>query len=89
MNVKNITQPPKKNYIKASLILKGIKITDIARELGVTQGAVSRVIAGNLRSKRIQERIAELLNEEPAVLFSHFNNKENQGKSKCQKGKDF
>ncbi len=86
MKIKNITSPSKKNYIKGSLILKGATITGIARELGVTQGAVSRVIAGDLQSKRIQKRIAELLNEDPSALFSYPNNKEKQAKSKCQKG---
>jgi len=44
--------------IRALLIEHQVKQTDIAKELGVTPAAVSRVIRGDYKSRRTQEAIA-------------------------------
>ncbi|AEA33659.1 helix-turn-helix domain-containing protein [Hippea maritima] len=51
----------RKSLIKALLTAKGIKITDIAKELGVAVTTVSLVISGRDTSKRIQTTIAKKL----------------------------
>ncbi|KAA0257187.1 helix-turn-helix transcriptional regulator [Deferribacter autotrophicus] len=51
----------KKNYIKALLVAKGIKLTDIAKELNVALPTVSQVISGKKTSFRIQKAISEAL----------------------------
>lgn len=59
--VTNLTIQNGKDYvkIKALMILKGIKIKDIAAELKVSSAAVSRVIQGKSVSIRIRELIAK------------------------------
>mgnify|MGYP000896842406 CR=1 FL=1 len=49
--------------IKAHLILKGIKHCELAKELGVHKTAITLVINGNGKSKRIQEAIAKAINK--------------------------
>jgi len=47
--------------IKALLIKKGIKQSDIATELEVTPGCISGVVNGHYRSKRVEQAIADKL----------------------------
>jgi len=47
--------------IKVLLILKGLKVTELAREIGVHQTAISHTIHGRLKSRRIQEFLAQKL----------------------------
>jgi len=47
--------------IKAELVRRGIRQTDIGRRLGVTHSAVNQAITGLTRSRRIREEIARLL----------------------------
>lgn len=49
----------KKNFIKARLIERGIKLVDIARELGIAPPTVTQVISGIKTSRRIQKTIAQ------------------------------
>jgi len=51
----------KANDIRAELIRRGIKITRIAKELGIARPSVSQVIAGKTATKYIQEHIAGLI----------------------------
>lgn len=51
----------RRNYIRGLLALRGIRVVDIARHLGVTKATVSFVIAGRTRSHRVQKIIAEML----------------------------
>lgn len=49
----------KPEKIRAVLIEKKVKQIEIAREFGVTSGAISRVIDGHFKSRRIQQAISE------------------------------
>lgn len=47
--------------IKAMLVERGIKITDIAKKAGVSRITVSVVITGKGKSRHIQQTIADVL----------------------------
>ncbi len=47
--------------IKLFMLQKGIRQVDIAKELGVSRVAVCRVIKGLSKSRRIRQRIADVL----------------------------
>lgn len=51
----------KPNEIRAALLIKDVRPTDIANKLAVSRAAVSSVIGGTLKSKRIQEEIAGII----------------------------
>lgn len=58
---------PQKNidrfaYIKGLMAMRNIKSVQIAHHLGVTPSAVSLVISGKQRSRRVQQAIADFLN---------------------------
>lgn len=55
------TIPENRNYVKALLVLKGISIKEIAKELGVSHAAVSRVVYGHTISRKIRQAIADKL----------------------------
>jgi transcriptional regulator with XRE-family HTH domain len=82
MIVKLLTKKHKKNYIKALLQLNGIRSADLAREFNVSSAAVSRVISGHSTSKRIRQKISELLNIPYEELWGDcdLNNNKNRGK---------
>lgn len=65
MQSKNTTR----NKIKARLIEQGIKLVDIATELGVTRTAVSATLIGRCRSQRIRVAIANRLSTTPDKLW--------------------
>lgn len=44
--------------LKAELVRRGVRMADIARELGVTVGAVSQAVSGYSKSRRIRAAIA-------------------------------
>ena len=48
----------KPNEIRAALLMKGIRLVDIANKLKVSRSAVSSIISGKYKSARIQEEIA-------------------------------
>jgi lambda repressor-like predicted transcriptional regulator len=48
--------------IRAHLILNGVKVTEIAKQLGVNQSAVSLIITQRQNSQRIQEAVAKAIN---------------------------
>lgn len=58
-----------RNKIKARLIERGIKLVDIARELGVTRSAVSQALMSRLGSPRIRAEVAKRLNTTPDKLW--------------------
>jgi hypothetical protein len=67
-------------YVRGLLAVHQIKSRSIAKGLGVHETAVSRVLHGSMKSRRIQEAIAGLLNMtyrdvwgEPAQTDSIFN----------------
>jgi transcriptional regulator with XRE-family HTH domain len=54
---------------KARLVEAGIKQRDIARKLNVSEVAVSNVISGKIRSRRIEEAVAEEVGVSHSFLF--------------------
>ena len=50
--------------IKAALILKGIKMVEVAEKCNVKPTTVSQVIAGRSKSARIQITIAKIIEKE-------------------------
>lgn len=59
----------KHDGIKRALRARKITFVQIARDLGVTSGAVSRVCQGRTRSHRIQKEIAGKLGTDPSSLW--------------------
>lgn len=59
-----------RNYVKALLVLNGIGIKEIAKELGVSHAAVSRVVYGHTISKKIRQKIADKLKMPYEKLWS-------------------
>jgi Ner family transcriptional regulator len=55
--------------IKHALKLKGILLTDVAKELGVTPGLVSGALRGRFRSARVEIVVAALLETTPETLW--------------------
>ena len=47
--------------IKSMLVERGIYQSDIARDLNVSGALVSKVVSGKDRSRRVQEKIANVL----------------------------
>ena len=62
-------QPP---FIKAELTVRGWPPTRIARVLGVSRSAVTRVIHGQSRSQRIAGRIARVVGKPAAELWPGY-----------------
>lgn len=54
---------------KAALVAKRVKITDIARRLGVSQSHVSAVVAEKRRSPRVEREIAFAIGLPVAEVF--------------------
>lgn len=68
-------KPP---FIKAELTVRGWPPTRIAQVLGVSRSAVTRVIHGQSRSRRIANRIAEVVGEPACQLWpGHYGAKVN------------
>ena len=55
---------------KAALVLKGVSLSDIARELGVSQQHVSMVVAGIRRSPRVEEAVAAAIGRPIRQVFA-------------------
>lgn len=55
--------------LKFQLRCMGWTITTLSNELGVSKGFISRVIAGQARSKRVETFIAAKLDTEPSKLW--------------------
>lgn len=60
----------RENLIKALLAARGIRISDIARELNVSLPTVSLVISGRDRSRRVEKAVAEKLGMKHEELWS-------------------
>ena len=65
MNSKTITR----NKIKGRLTEEGVKLVDIAEELGVSRSAVTATLAGRNQSPRIREAVAKRLGTTPDKLW--------------------
>jgi len=55
--------------IRAELILKGLNLSDVARRCDVTPSAVSRVVARQSRSRKIEGEICRLVGRPRRDLF--------------------
>ena len=55
--------------IKAALILKGIKMVEVAEKCNVKPTTVSQVIAGRSKSARIQITIAKIIEKEVGEIW--------------------
>jgi len=51
-----------RSTLKLALLAKGYQLQMIARELEVTPTLVSSVLAGRAKSRRVEDRIASILN---------------------------
>lgn len=60
------------NDIRAELIRRGIRQADIARELGIHRVTVNQVIRGVGTSRRVAERIADILGRPVPVVFPSY-----------------
>lgn len=58
--------------IQYRLKKKNVTQTSIADALGVTQAAVSLVVAKKSRSSRIMKAISDAIGEDPKYVFSEF-----------------
>lgn len=64
--------------VKSLLVLKGIKMVDVAKQIGVSRVTVSIVITGKGKSRRIQQAIADMLGKSYEELWlSGKNNRRN------------
>ena len=54
---------------KVELLKKGVRVADIARELGCSQSHVSLVLSGRSISARVQLAIAEKIGRPVAEVF--------------------
>ena len=58
--------------IKVELLRRGITQVEIAAELGVAQGTVSRVISKKDVSDRIMRVVAEKIGKQPEEVFPEY-----------------
>jgi len=59
----------KPNEIKSKMILKNITATELAKQLGVSRPFISMTIAGDRKTRRIQEAIAAAIGEPVDRVF--------------------
>ena len=60
-NTGPLSTPQDGKWIKYQFELRDIELNDIAKQLGVTRSAISRVTLGQIRSYRIEQAIADAL----------------------------
>ncbi len=56
--------------IKAALRIKGVTLTALAQEMGLSRSMVTQVIYGYARSKRVEERIAQILGKSINAIWT-------------------
>lgn len=54
---------------KAQLVLRGIKLRDIAEQLDVTPQHICHVLAGRVRSTRVEQTIADAIGKPVRRVF--------------------
>jgi lambda repressor-like predicted transcriptional regulator len=57
--------------IKAALRIKGITLAALAQELSLSRSMVTQVIHGYARSRRVEERIAQILGKPVDGIWKH------------------
>ena len=55
--------------IKAALRIKGVTLTALALELGLSRSMVTHVIYANARSRRVEERIAKVIGKPDSAIW--------------------
>jgi lambda repressor-like predicted transcriptional regulator len=58
--------------IKAALEIAGYSQADLARELEINRSLVSAVVAGHSRSKKVEDRIAEIIRRPAAEIWPQW-----------------
>lgn len=56
--------------IKAALVLRGVRQSDIARKLKLSPAYISDVIARNRRSDRVERAVAQAIGEPVNMVFT-------------------
>lgn len=71
--------------IRAEMVLRGIKLKDVAEEAGVTPGFVHQVIYGVRRSKgyRVRPFLAKAINKKVEDVWPDTNSTKEQKKKAC------
>ncbi len=57
--------------IKAALRIQGVTLAALAQELSLSRSMVTQVIHGYARSKRVEERIAQILGKPVEGIWKH------------------
>lgn len=57
--------------IKAALRIKGFTLAALAQELSLSRSMVTQVIHGYARSKRVEDRIAQILSKSVDAIWKH------------------
>lgn len=55
---------------KAELVRKGLSMSDVARQLGLSANHVSKVIAGERRSPRVERAVADAIGKPVEKVFA-------------------
>ena len=55
--------------IKAALRIKGVTLTALAQELSLSRSMVTQVIYGYARSRRVEERIGQILGKAVSAIW--------------------
>ena len=72
--------------IKAALRIKGITLTAIARELGLSRSMVTHVIYGNERSQRVEKRIAQVIGKPVSAIWANHRPRLRQASAQIKEG---
>lgn len=76
MERKSQTLNIRNEQIKLKLKMKGIRLADVAKDLGVTPGLVSGALLGRFRSARVENAVAAILETSPEALWpDRYNDK--------------
>lgn len=59
-------------YIRALLVLAGVKNKDLVSLLSVSPQTINRVLYGKAKSRRVQQAVADLLNRSFEELWSNL-----------------
>jgi transcriptional regulator with XRE-family HTH domain len=60
-NIKKLRYKTNARLIKSLLVLRGVKLVDLAKEFGITKQYLWYVIHGRRKGERIREKLVEFL----------------------------
>jgi len=58
--------------IKAALEKRGVRLKDLAREMGVSPSMISLAIRGGGYSSRLRDHIASRIQQSPLIIWPHL-----------------